>query len=164
MRKIPKPPPESGWPSPKSTGRNSTGFAEARSINRLRDERGLFNDLWASGIARRAILSAGRRLALQGRPSMTKPWFSRRRFRKWKPCFWAARAQPRTSWIRRASRRLGVVLDQVPLFIGDPPAPSPPLEGFLPTSAKRLPPSVWHLKKSSGRAPERTSPVLKEKP
>jgi pyruvate,water dikinase len=40
---------------------------EARLMYRIRDERGVFSDIWASGIARRAVLSAGRRLAASGR-------------------------------------------------------------------------------------------------
>ncbi|MCE9507991.1 MAG: hypothetical protein K8R48_06735 [Alphaproteobacteria bacterium] len=39
---------------------------EARFMYRLRDERGIYNDNWATGIARRAILEAGRRLAAKG--------------------------------------------------------------------------------------------------
>ncbi len=39
---------------------------EARFINRLRDERGIYNDTWGMGLARRAILGAGRRLAAHG--------------------------------------------------------------------------------------------------
>ena len=39
---------------------------EARFIHRLRDERGLFNDVWALGLARRAVLEAGRRLQMRG--------------------------------------------------------------------------------------------------
>jgi pyruvate,water dikinase len=39
---------------------------EARFIYRLRDERGMYNDCWASGLARRALLEAGRRLADSG--------------------------------------------------------------------------------------------------
>jgi pyruvate,water dikinase len=35
---------------------------EARFIHRLRDERGMYNDSWGSGLARRAMLEAGRRL------------------------------------------------------------------------------------------------------
>ncbi len=42
-------------------------LAEARLINRLRDERGYWSDLWATGIARRAYLEVGRRLAATGR-------------------------------------------------------------------------------------------------
>jgi phosphohistidine swiveling domain-containing protein len=42
-------------------------LGEARRMYRLRDERGVFSDIWASGIMRRATLGAGRRLARSGR-------------------------------------------------------------------------------------------------
>ena len=42
-------------------------LAEARQTYRLRDERGLYSDVWASGIARRGILAAGKRVAAAGR-------------------------------------------------------------------------------------------------
>lgn len=42
-------------------------LAEARHTYRVRDERGVFSDIWASGIMRRAALAAGRRLADKGR-------------------------------------------------------------------------------------------------
>jgi pyruvate,water dikinase len=38
-------------------------LGEARLTYRLRDERGVYSDIWASGIMRRAMLAAGRRLA-----------------------------------------------------------------------------------------------------
>jgi pyruvate,water dikinase len=38
---------------------------EARFIYRLRDERGMYNDSWATGLARRALLEAGRRLVVR---------------------------------------------------------------------------------------------------
>jgi len=40
---------------------------EARLMYRIRDERGVFSDIWASGIARRAVLAGGGRLADAGR-------------------------------------------------------------------------------------------------
>ena len=40
---------------------------EARLTYRLRDERGVFSDIWASGLMRRAVLAGGRRLAATGR-------------------------------------------------------------------------------------------------
>ncbi len=40
---------------------------EARLTYRIRDERGVYSDIWASGIMRRAALAAGRRLASKGR-------------------------------------------------------------------------------------------------
>jgi phosphohistidine swiveling domain-containing protein len=39
---------------------------EARFIHRLRDERGMYNDSWGTGLARRAMLEAGRRLVERG--------------------------------------------------------------------------------------------------
>jgi rifampicin phosphotransferase len=42
-------------------------LGETRATYRLRDERGSYADLWAIGIMRRAILSAGRRLVASGR-------------------------------------------------------------------------------------------------
>jgi len=38
-------------------------LGEARNNYRLRDERGIYSDVWASGIMRRAVLAAGRRVA-----------------------------------------------------------------------------------------------------
>ncbi|HKO93795.1 MAG TPA: hypothetical protein VJU61_21725, partial [Polyangiaceae bacterium] len=37
-------------------------LVEARWMNRLRDERGVYSDGWGTGLARRAVLEAGRRL------------------------------------------------------------------------------------------------------
>src|SRR5215207_1225984 len=42
-------------------------LGEARLMYRLRDERGVYSDIWASGIMRRAALGGGRRLAGKGR-------------------------------------------------------------------------------------------------
>jgi pyruvate,water dikinase len=42
-------------------------LAEARLTYRLRDERGVYSDIWASGIMRRAALGAGRRVASRAR-------------------------------------------------------------------------------------------------
>ncbi|MGA2530973.1 MAG: PEP-utilizing enzyme [Acidimicrobiales bacterium] len=41
-------------------------LGEARMTYRIRDERGIYSDIWASGLMRRAVLSAGRRLASRG--------------------------------------------------------------------------------------------------
>jgi rifampicin phosphotransferase len=42
-------------------------LAEARIGYSVRDERGVYSDIWASGLMRRAALAAGRRLAADGR-------------------------------------------------------------------------------------------------
>jgi len=41
-------------------------LGEARLTYRLRDERGIYSDIWASGLMRRAVLAAGRRLESKG--------------------------------------------------------------------------------------------------
>ncbi|HXW35570.1 MAG TPA: PEP-utilizing enzyme, partial [Acidimicrobiales bacterium] len=41
-------------------------LGEARLMYRLRDERGVYSDIWASGLMRRATLAGGRRLASKG--------------------------------------------------------------------------------------------------
>ena len=41
-------------------------LAEARLMSRLRDERGVYSDGWATGLMRRALLEAGRRLSGRG--------------------------------------------------------------------------------------------------
>jgi pyruvate,water dikinase len=42
-------------------------LGEARLVNRLRDERSYWSDLWSAGISRRAMLEVGRRLFARGR-------------------------------------------------------------------------------------------------
>src|SRR5262245_42305724 len=42
-------------------------LGEARLTYRLRDERGVYSDIWASGLMRRAALAAGRRATSRGR-------------------------------------------------------------------------------------------------
>ena len=42
-------------------------LGEARLLYRLRDERGIYSDIWASGLMRRAVLAGGRRLVSRGR-------------------------------------------------------------------------------------------------
>ena len=42
-------------------------LADARIGYSVRDERGVYSDIWASGLMRRAALAAGRRLAAAGR-------------------------------------------------------------------------------------------------
>ncbi len=44
---------------------------EARHVYRLRDERGVFTDIWAQGLMRRALIAAGTKLAGKGR--LAKP-------------------------------------------------------------------------------------------
>ena len=59
--------PRSGQVPAQHRGQFDELFEEARLTYRIRDERGVFSDIWASGIMRRAAVAGGRRLAAQGR-------------------------------------------------------------------------------------------------
>ena len=69
-------------------------LGEARLTYRLRDERGVFSDIWASGIMRRAALAAGRRLADRGRIHDAGALRRRGSRRDGRRC-WPARTSPR---------------------------------------------------------------------
>jgi phosphohistidine swiveling domain-containing protein len=110
-------------------------FAEARRVNRLRDERGVYSDGWANGLARRALLEAGSRLAatdrlhaadhavdltideitdlLSGRPGPS-----------------AEEVGARVEW--RTTHTVG----DAPPFLRAMPAPPPPID-VLPPAARR---------------------------
>ena len=49
-------------------------LGEARLTYRLRDERGIYSDIWASGLMRRAVLAGGRRLASRGASTTPSIW------------------------------------------------------------------------------------------
>ena len=55
-------------PGPRAaSGPVRRAFRRSTADIRIRDERGVFSDIWASGIMRRAAVAGGRRLAAQGR-------------------------------------------------------------------------------------------------
>jgi pyruvate,water dikinase len=118
-------------------------LAEARLTYRLRDERGVFSDIWASGLMRRAVLEAGRRVAERGQihepVHMIDAGFD-------EMCSLvvdgsgpsadelAARATERTTRDPKAA----------PRSLGDPPPPPPDPSG--------LPPDVARLMRATGIA------------
>ena len=109
-------------------------LAEARRVHRLRDERGIFNDVWAAGISRRAILEVGRRLAIRGRLDDENLIFQA------SPEEMQAllRGEPGPSsreLLARAEAVGSIASESVPAFLGDEPAPPPPADG-LPEHAR----------------------------
>ena len=76
-------------------------LGEARLMYRLRDERGVYSDIWASGLMRRAALAAGRRLAA-GAASHDPEHMRRRRPRRDVRAASPARAGRRPTSSRRA--------------------------------------------------------------
>ncbi len=100
----------------------------ARRINRLRDERGVFNDTWGSGIARQALLEAGWRLAEAGRIDDANLAIDATQAE----LIAALRggAVPVAEWRERQDWRLNAPLSEVPPFLGPPPVGPPPLDGL----------------------------------
>ncbi len=110
-------------------------LGEARLINRIRDERGVYADGWGTGLARRALLEAGRRLHSAG--TLADPAHAvdmevaeLAALLRGEPGPSAEEVAERYRW--RTSR----TIEDAPPFLGPSPAPPPPLES-LPLAARR---------------------------
>jgi pyruvate,water dikinase len=110
-------------------------LAEARLVQRLRDERGIFCDIWAYGLARRAMLAAGERLVSQGRlahgAELVEADYAEMQ------ALVRGTGGPRADELaRRARYRTETTWADVPATLGPPPGPPLPAE-WLPPSAAR---------------------------
>jgi len=107
-------------------------LADARKANRLRDERGIYNDIWGAGISRTAILEAGRRLLEEdavlsnAELALDATHEELLSLLKGKPAISESELLSRREW------RLHKSIDEVPEYLGDEPAEPPPLD-WLPT-------------------------------
>ncbi|HEX6945587.1 MAG TPA: PEP-utilizing enzyme [Casimicrobiaceae bacterium] len=113
-------------------------LAEARLVNRLRDERAYYSDLWGSGIARRAWLEAGRRLFARGALEAIDHVLDAGADEVVALLTGAGSVPPpdAAELAARHAYRASVPGDIVPPFLNGPPTPPPPLEWF-PASARR---------------------------
>lgn len=110
-------------------------LAEARLINHLRDERGAYSDGWAAGLARRAVLEAGRRLHGTGR--LADPEHAVDLEAGELADLLRGRPGPDAAAVaERVRLRTERTIDDVPPQLGPPPDPPPPLEA-LPPPARR---------------------------
>jgi pyruvate,water dikinase len=109
---------------------------EARLTYRLRDERGVYSDIWAAGLMRRATLAAGRRVANRGRIATPEQMLDAGLVEM---CLLVAGTggPPAEELGKRAEYRATYTAKDVPPFLG-PPAPPPPDLAALPPSAGRL--------------------------
>jgi pyruvate,water dikinase len=108
---------------------------EARLANRLRDERATYSDGWAVGLARRALLETGRRLAARG--ALADPEHAVDADAADLAALLRREPGPSGEEVaRRFSRRSTRTVDDAPPLIGPPPSPPPPLER-LPEPARR---------------------------
>lgn len=112
-------------------------LSEARHINRLRDERGIYNDNWATGIARIAILETGRRLAESGRIHDAESALDTTREEL--AAMLQGAAEPSADELAaRTARRVDTPLSEAPPFFGPAPEPPPPLDGLPPHVAQLM--------------------------
>jgi len=109
---------------------------EARVTYRIRDERGVFSDIWASGIMRRAVLGGGRRLAERGRIHDPEH-FVDAGFDEMCAMLSGADAPSADELAERYETRTSLSAKDAPATLG-PPAPPPPDPSGLPPAAARV--------------------------
>jgi len=118
-------------------------LAEARLLYRLRDERGVFSDIWASGIMRRAVLAAGRRLAAAGRLHEPEHLVDAG-LDEMRALLTGEGGPSADELAARAAYRGSHSAKDAPLTLGTPPPPPPDPSG--------LPPGVGRLMRAVGIA------------
>jgi len=111
-------------------------LGEARLTYRLRDERGVYSDIWAAGIMRRAALAAGRRVTERGRIATPHQMLDASLDEMC--ALVAGNGGPSAEELAgRAEYRATYTAKDVPPLLG-PPVPPPPDLDALPPSAGRL--------------------------
>jgi len=108
---------------------------EARVTYRIRDERGVFSDIWASGIMRRAVLEGGRRLAAGGRIHDPEH-FVDAGFEEMRSMLSGADEPSADELARRFEYRTSHTAKDAPPVLGPPPTPPPDPSGLPPASAR----------------------------
>jgi len=111
-------------------------LGEARLTYRLRDERGVYSDIWAAGLMRRAALAAGQRVANRGRLATAHQMVDASLDEM---CALVAGAGGPTAdeLVGRAEYRASYTAKDVPPFLGTPKPPPPDLAS-LPPAVGRL--------------------------
>ena len=109
---------------------------DARNLARLKDERGIYNDVWATGIVRLGILAAGRMLVKDGLLSQSDHLLEA----DWDEIQNLLRgivvvADKELS--ERKTTRMSLSWQDAPPFLGPPPSPPTPMSG-LPDEVVRM--------------------------
>ncbi|HEX2128154.1 MAG TPA: PEP-utilizing enzyme [Solirubrobacterales bacterium] len=108
---------------------------EARLTYRLRDERGVFSDIWASGLMRRAVMAGGRRLAAAGRLHDAEH-FVEAGFDEMRALLEGAAEPSADELAARFEKRTTAAPSDAPLILGDPPPPRPDPSGLPPAPGR----------------------------
>ncbi len=112
-------------------------LGEARLTYRLRDERGIYSDIWASGLMRRAALAAGRRLASRGRVG-DPVHIVDATVDEMRSMLSGAEAPSAEELAARAQYRATHTSKDAPPFLGAPPPPPPDPSGLPPGVARMM--------------------------
>jgi phosphohistidine swiveling domain-containing protein len=118
-------------------------LGEARLTYRLRDERGVFSDIWASGLLRRAVLAGGRRLAAKGRLHEAEH-LADAGFDEMRSLLSGAGGPSADELAARSEYRASHSSKDAPRVLGDPPPP--------PSDPSELPPDVARVMRATGIA------------
>jgi len=112
-------------------------LAEARLTSRVRDERGLYSEVWAGGITRRAILAAGAWLAAEGR--LHEPaHLVEGGYEEIRSIISGVDGPSADELAERARYRATYRASDAPPFLGPSPGPPPPLDGLPPAAARAM--------------------------
>jgi phosphohistidine swiveling domain-containing protein len=109
---------------------------EARLTYPIRDERGVFSDIWASGLMRRAALASGRRLARRGRIH-DAAHFVDAGAEEMRSLLSGADGPSADELAKRFDYRASHSAKEAPSVLG-PPSPPPPDPSGLPPAAARM--------------------------
>jgi rifampicin phosphotransferase len=112
-------------------------LADARIGYRIRDERGVYSDIWASGLMRRAAMAAGRRLAARERLQDAEH-FAFADINEM--CAMLAGSQTPTAeeLAARHTFHLSYTAKDAPPHLGDPPMPMPDPSALPPPIARLM--------------------------
>jgi pyruvate,water dikinase len=109
---------------------------EARLMYRIRDERGVYSDIWASGIMRRAALEGGRRVAARGRIDDPEHFIDAS-FEEMKALIRDVDGPPADELKAHYEWRTTHTAKDAPMHLG-PPSPPPPDPSGLPPGEARM--------------------------
>ncbi len=112
-------------------------LAEARLTHHLRDERGIYSDIWASGLMRRAALAAGRRVAARGRIHEPEHMVDAG-LTEMRSLLSSGDGPTADELATRAKYRTTHSAKDAPPLLGPPPEPPPDLSGLPPAAARLM--------------------------
>lgn len=110
---------------------------EARLTYPIRDERGVFSDIWASGLMRRAALAGGRRLARQGRIH-DAAHFVDAGLNEMRSLLSGTGGPSADELAQRFAYRAAHSSKEAPSVLGPPPPPPPDPSGLPPAAGRMM--------------------------